>query len=76
VPSDFQFDANLAKNFNIAYGAKLQLRLQAFNVLNHPLWQMDYSKNFQDTSFGTIERGASDQSNRPREVQIAAKVSW
>jgi len=76
IPRDQQFDANLSKNFAIVEGIKLQLRLEAFNALNHPLWQLDYSKSFQDTNFGTIERGVSGQSNLPREVQVAVKVTW
>ena len=76
IPHDEQFDANLSKNFEIFEGIKLQLRLEAFNAFNHPLWQLDYQKSFQDTNFGTIERGVSGQSNLPREVQIAVKVKW
>lgn len=76
IPRDQQFDANLAKNFAIMDDMKLQLRLEAFNVLNHPLWQESYSTNFQDSNFGTIERGVAGQSNLPREVQIAVKVTW
>jgi Carboxypeptidase regulatory-like domain/TonB dependent receptor len=76
VPSDQQFDANLSKNFNIAERMKLQLRLEAFNAANHPLWQEAYSGSAQDTNFGTIERGPWGQSNLPREVQIALKLMW
>ena len=76
IPSDEQFDANLSKNFAVVEGIKLQLRLEAFNALNHPLWQEGYSNNFQDTNFGTIEKGPWGQSNLPREVQIAVKLMW
>lgn len=76
VPSNFQFDANLMKNFALPGKMNLQLRLEAFNAFNHPLWQKDYSTNFQDTSFGTIQKSSWGQSNLPREVQIAAKITW
>jgi hypothetical protein len=76
VPSDHQFDANLSKNFTIVENVKLQFRLEAFNALNHPLWQLNYSNSAQDTNFGTIERGPSGQSNLPREVQVALKLMW
>ena len=76
VPSDEQFDSNLSKNFSILEGMNLQLRLEAFNVLNHPLWQENYQGSAQDTNFGTIEKGPWAQSNLPREVQIAVKLMW
>jgi hypothetical protein len=76
IPSDEQFDANLSKNFAIVERMKLQLRLEAFNVANHPLWQENYQGSTQDTNFGTIEKGPWAQSNLPREVQIALKLMW
>lgn len=76
IPNDQQFDSNLAKNFDIREGLKLQLRLEAFNTFNHPLWQSGYTGSTSDTYFGMIERGATGQSNLPREVQIAAKIVW
>jgi hypothetical protein len=76
VPNLQQFDSNLAKNFALYSQYKLQLRLEAFNVLNHPLWQEGYNGTASDPNFGTIERGAWGQSNLPRQVQIAAKIVW
>jgi hypothetical protein len=76
VPSDQQFDANLSKNFAIYDRMKLQLRWEAFNVMNHPLWQSSYNDSAQDTNFGTIEKGPTGQSNLPRQMQIALKLMW
>ncbi|HVW76641.1 MAG TPA: TonB-dependent receptor [Alloacidobacterium sp.] len=76
VPSDHQFDANLSKNFSITESMKLQFRLEAFNVLNHPLWQENYENSAQDTNFGTIEKGPWGQSNLPRQMQLALKLMW
>jgi hypothetical protein len=76
IPNLQQFDANLAKNFAIVDNYKLQFRLEAFNVLNHPLWQEGYQGSASDPNFGTIERGAWGQSNLPRQVQIALKLVW
>lgn len=76
IPSDNQFDANLSKNFAIWERVKLQVRLEAFDVLNHPQWQDGYDAGPQDSTFGEISRGPSNQSNLPREVQIAVKLSW
>jgi len=76
LPNLQQFDTNLSKNFPLVETLKLQLRLEAFNVLNHPLWQEGYQGSAGDPNFGTIERGAWGQSNLPRQVQVAIKLMW
>jgi hypothetical protein len=76
IPNLQQFDSNLSKNFALYRDYKLQLRLEAFNALNHPLWQEGYNGTASDPNFGTIERGAWGQSNLPRQVQVALKVIW
>jgi len=76
IPSDHQFDTNLSKDFSLAERLKMQLRLEAFNVLNHPLWQEGYNSTGNDPNFGTIERGPWGQSNLPRQVQVAVKMMW
>ena len=76
LPNYQQFDANLSKDFSIFENLKLQLRLEAFNVLNHPLWQDGYDGNTSSPTFGEIPRGQWGQSNNPRQLQIAAKISW
>ena len=76
IPSNNQFDANLSKNFLIIERATLQLRLEGFNVLNHPQWQEGFNSDSHDPNFGTIERGPWNQSNLPRQIQVAIKVKW
>ncbi|MFT4113477.1 TonB-dependent receptor domain-containing protein [Silvibacterium sp.] len=76
VPNNQQFDVNLSKNFQVVSRMKLQLRLEAFNALNHPLWQEAYEGSAQDVNFGTIEKGPWAQSNLPRQVQVAVKLMW
>lgn len=76
VPSNHQFDSNLSKNYVIKEDVTLQLRLEAFNTLNHPLWQSNYTGSTQDTNFGTIQRGPTGQSNLPRQLQLAMKILW
>jgi hypothetical protein len=71
-----QFDSNLSKNFSIYESMKLQMRVEAFNVLNHPLWTGGPDGSTNDTSFGTITRGPSGQSNLPRQMQVSAKITW
>jgi len=76
LPNYHQFDANLSKNFGIINDLKLQLRFEAFNVLNHPLWQDSYNSSASDVNFGTIQKGPTGQSNLPRQLQLALKLMW
>ena len=76
LPSIYQFDTNLSKNFSLFERLALQVRLEAFNVLNHPLWSENPDTNFNDSTFGLITRGSAGQSNLPRQVQLSAKISW
>jgi hypothetical protein len=75
-PTGYFFDTNLAKNFGVWDRLKLQLRLEAFNVLNHPLFQNGFNTGL-NSQFGQIGSATgSGQSNQPRQVQIAAKLMW
>jgi hypothetical protein len=76
LPRTQQFDTSLAKNFALYERLGLQIRIDAFNVLNHPLWSSAPDNNLNDSTFGTIERGPTGQSNLPRQIQLSAKVSW
>ena len=76
VPSIYQWDTNVSKNFKLYERLSLQTRLEAFNVLNHPLWSEGPDTNFNDPHFGEIQRGNSGQSNLPRYLQLSAKISW
>ena len=76
IPSYHQFDTNLSKNFAVYKSMKLQLRLEAFNALNHPLWQSGYDSTANSPTFGAIPKGPWGQSNLPRQVQVAVKLMW
>jgi hypothetical protein len=81
VPPTWLWDANLSKNFAIVEKVKLQFRLEAFNVLNHPefgnnAWGNSYdTSNQDDPMFGVIQK-IYGQSNQPREVQLGLKLTW
>jgi hypothetical protein len=51
---------------------KLNLRGEAFNLLNHPLCGGP-DTNYQDARFGMLPVG---QQNFPRLIQVSAKVLW
>ncbi len=82
-PQFFNFDAGLAKNFSLieSKDLKLQLRADAFNVLNHPnfaqLEYADYSGQIditQPSNFGQLT--AIDSAGGPRVVQISARIQF
>ena len=75
IPNFYQIDANLSKNFHPTDRFTVQLRLEGFNVPNHPAFQSGYDGNPSDPQFGTILR-QNGQTNVPRQVQLAAKVIW
>jgi hypothetical protein len=70
-------DSSILKNFGITERVYFQLRLEAFNVLNHPTFggiSGSAGPNMTPTSsaFGTL----SGQANLPREIQLGARFVW
>ena len=70
-PSRPLLDASVVKNFALSGRAKLQFRVEVFNLLNFV--QLN-NPGFDptNTSFGV----STEQSNLPREIQLGAKVSF
>jgi hypothetical protein len=79
-PTDL-FDVNLSKFFDITERFKLQLRVNAFNVLNHPQFGTvstpyagEWDTGPTDPNFGTYSKIAG--SNSPRNVELNFKLLW
>jgi len=70
-----EFDANLQKSFSLYEGYNLILKMDAFNALNHAVWNNSYRTN-SDATFGTIQKGVDAQGNQPRQVQISATLRF
>jgi hypothetical protein len=72
APGTSNASLSLFKEFSLSKmheGSRLQLRIEAFNALNHV--QFGYpGETFNSGSFGKI----TSQANAPREVQLAAKI--
>jgi hypothetical protein len=66
-PGINSWDATLAKNFNMAEKKYLQLRLEAYSVLNHPIF------GNPNTSFGSSNFGQITSASGARALQVAAK---
>ncbi len=77
-PAFFNSDLGLFKNFQIKESMKVQLRFNAYNFLNHPLWSFNGGNlnlgfdpatgKVNTTNFGTVT-----QKQGHRVVQVAAK---
>jgi len=83
TPLSFTSDLSVSKQFvlsNAHEGIRLEMRLEAQNAFNHPLFSLgapgpygDSTLNVGDPSFGIIPRMSPVG---PRQVQLAAKVSF
>jgi hypothetical protein len=78
-PAFFNSDLGMFKNFNISESKKLQLRFNAYNFLNHPLWSF-----YNGTNLGSVGFSAPTTNSAPnwgtvvdkqghRVVQVAIK---
>lgn len=64
------------KSFDLVYGAKLQLKLDMFNALNHPQFgSTDTTPG--DTYFGALSgTNKPTQVNAPRQIQLAGRITF
>ena len=69
-PGRNNLDLALFKNFFFPKNTTLQLRVEAFNVLNHPQWS-GVDQTLYDTSFGVVTSARDG-----RIVQLGAKFIW
>ena len=70
-----QFDVNLAKTTQITSRVRLQLRVEAFNVLNSAMYdERQYVTDQNNNEFGTINKNTVNQSNFPRFIQLGFKL--
>ncbi len=70
-PGIFSTDLSVLKNINFGGSRSLQLRLEAFNAFNQPIWG-DPDMNMSSATYGRINTTRSPM----RELQIGAKFSF
>lgn len=70
-PAKSNIDVSAMKNFTIREGMRLQLRGEAYNLPNHPVFNGP-NTSVGSNAFGTI----TGQNNSPRNVQVALKLLW
>jgi hypothetical protein len=66
-----QWDPSILKNFAFAEKDSLEIRMEAYNVLNHPVFAAP-STTASNSAFGTITASA----NRFRTIQLGARLVW
>jgi hypothetical protein len=66
-----KFDVGLSKNFRIREGMKLQLRIEAINVLNNPYFT-GLNLDPTNAAFGFV----NTQRQPPRDIQIGGRFTF
>jgi hypothetical protein len=64
TPSFFQLDAQISRMFPIRERLSLVLRLEAFNVLNHPCFGLSTPQNLTSSTFGQVSSTATGNAAR------------
>ena len=74
-PGSLQVDVNFAKTTQITNNMRFQLRLEAFNLINSPMYdERQYNQDTNSADFGRINRNSTGQSNFQRFVQIGLRL--
>ena len=70
-PGIFNFDMSILRNFTLGGSKSLQLRLEAFNTFNQPVWQDP------NTAVTSAQYGQITSTRKPmRELQLGIKFSF
>lgn len=67
----FNENMSLAKTFPVSERFRLDLRLEAFNLLNRVVFS-EGSRNLNSNTFGVV----TSQANQPRSMQLGLKLYW
>ena len=74
-PSFWQVDLNFAKTTPITDKVRFQVRVEAFNVFNSPMYdERQYNTGTGSADFGRINRNTTGQSNFQRFVQLGFRL--
>jgi outer membrane receptor protein involved in Fe transport len=70
-PGFQNWNLGLFRMFPLWEGARLEMRLEAYNALNHVNWLQPASTNIDDANYGLITGAAP-----ARQLQIGARIAW
>jgi hypothetical protein len=74
-PSFWQVDVNFAKTTPITQNVRFQVRLEAFNLFNSPMYdERNYNQTTTSADFGRINRNITGQSNFQRFIQLGFRL--
>jgi hypothetical protein len=74
-PGMYQVDVNFAKMTPITNNVRLQVRLEAFNVFNSPMYdERQYNQDTNSADFGRINRNSTGQNNFQRFIQLGFRL--
>lgn len=71
-PGTFNVNTTLMKNFRVSERRSIQARWEAFNIFNHPNFQLP-DVNYNETAAGIISDVQGTGSGGPRTLQFAVK---
>ena len=76
-PSFLQVDVNFAKTMAVTDHVRFQVRLEAFNVFNSPMYdERNYNQTTTSADFGRINRNLTGQSNFQRFIQLGFRLTF
>jgi hypothetical protein len=74
-PAYWQLDVNFAKTTPITDNVRFQVRLEAFNLFNSPMYdERNYNQDTNSGDFGRINRNTTGQSNFQRFIQLGFRL--
>jgi hypothetical protein len=74
-PGAWQVDLNFAKTTPITNRVRMQVRVEAFNIFNSPMYdERQYDRNTGSNDFGRINRNSTGQNNFQRFVQLGFRL--
>ena len=74
-PIYWEVDMNIAKSTQITDKVRLQVRIEAFNIFNSPMYdELQYQQDTSSADFGRINRNSRAQSNFQRFVQLGFRL--
>jgi hypothetical protein len=76
-PIYWEVDLNFAKTTRITDRMRMQIRLEAFNIFNVPMYdERQYGQTVSSADFGRINRNTNGQSNFQRAVQLGFRFTY
>jgi hypothetical protein len=76
-PIYWEVDLNFAKTTRLTDRIRMQVRLEAFNIFNQPMYdERQYNQTPSSADFGRINRNTTGQSNFQRFVQLGFRLTF